>query len=546
MLKLAVPASRLLPVASLLACACVGEIGPSSGAGTTPAAVPDPGSAPASDCTALTPEPLARLSRQEYLNTVADILQIAPPSASSLPEDGYFGGFKTTAGQALNAPLAEKYVDAAQAVAEAVLSEQAQGVACSAADESTCIAELLRTTGARLFRRALRDGEAQHYLALFGQFRASAGFDEAASMLLQALLLAPQFLFHLEERAPGQVEGQAYALTDAQLAARLSYLFWQTAPDAELRELAARGALQDDATLSAQAQRLMQHERARPVMSSFLSQWLKLEDIERIMVDPVKEPSFTPELLSALAEETRAHVEHAFWNGNDTVAEILVSPTRFRNQKLSSFYGDALAQGGALTLVATEPSERAFGLLSQAGFLATISRNQEAAIIYRGRFVREKLLCGTLTLPPPDLVSPLPHIEPGTTGRQRVEQHTSGPACIGCHQLMNPFGFALEHFDYLGRFRESDAGLPIDASLDDPELGSISGALELSRRLAESDAVAACAAEHALEFALGHRPVPDERCGASVPDPSAPRNLRDVLSSLPLGRAFKHRVEPLP
>jgi len=383
---------KLLP---LLLTGCTGEIGSSQERAPEGPGPADMVSSTPASCETLATSPLARLARQEYINTVADLFQIQPPAATTLPEDGDFGGFKTTAGQTLNAPLAEKYVDAAAAIASAVLLEQERVFGCTGRDEPTCIAEFLGSMGPRLFRRPLREAETQHYIALFVKVRASGSFEQAATVTLQALLLAPQFLFHIVERPLTQPEGQAYALDDYQLAARLSYLFWRTTPDAELSTLAGQGQLRDPAVLSAQVERLLNHERARPVVRSFLSQWLKLENIERIMVDPVKEPSFTPSLLSALAQETRSFVEQTFWTSNDTVRELLVSSTRFRNQTLGQFYGDALGGASdALSPVLAAPDQKTFGLLSQAGFLAAVSRNQEAAIIYRGRFVRENLLCG--------------------------------------------------------------------------------------------------------------------------------------------------------
>lgn len=502
---------------------CVGELtggesgpaGPSDGSATMG---PDlPGSTPAS-CESLGATRLARLARQEYLNTVADLFKIAAPAATALPEDGDFGSFRTTAGQTLNAPLVEKYVDLASSIASSVLLEQARVFACAGRDEATCITEFLGSMGPRLFRRPLLASETAHYQALFSKIRATGSFDQAASVLLQALLLAPQFLFHIEARAPGQVEGQPYALDDHQLAARLSYLFWRTTPDAELSGLAAQGTLHEQAMLDAQVTRLMNDDRAKPIARSFLSQWLKLENIERIMVDPVKEPDYTPARLTMLGEETRSFVENTFWSSSDTLRDLLITPA---------------------------PTEQSFGLLSQPGFLAAVSRNQEADIIYRGRFVREKLLCQHLSLPPPNVAAPLPQLMPGMTGRQRVAEHTSAAACTGCHQLMNPIGFTLEHFDYLGRWRELDHDLPIDASADvGDELGQVSGALQLSQRLSESEEVARCAAQQAFEFAVGREPSAEDQCVLDALTAGSPRNLRGVFSAVPQSRAFRYRMEP--
>lgn len=507
----------------------------------------DPGVVTAcrNEAVGFSPTPLRRLARDEYRNTVRDLFGVAPPELSDLPEDGVTQSFRSTTAQTLTPVLAEQYLDAALAVANRVIA--AGRVTCPGGDELGCIAGFLAGSATRVFRRPLDADEIEHYRGVFATARSSGTFDDAARDLVAALLVAPQFLFHLEPRPEGAEEGKPYVVDDYRMAARLSYVFWHTLPDAELFQLAQDGKLHDAAAIAAQGKRLFEDARARPVVRDFLAQWLALEKIPRLQVDTAANPAYTSELLDDLNAESVGFTEAAFMSA-DSMQALLYSPVRYRNARLASFYGDGLASGHTIGPVTGAIDEKSFGLLSQAGFLAAISRNPDNDIIYRGRYVRERFLCGKLSPPPPSLVSPLPAVTADASNRQRVSEHTGAPVCDGCHSQMNPIGFSMEHFDFLGRWRDEERGLPIDASVEiaGTDVGFVNGARQLSEALANSEAVRSCATRQIFEYATGRPAGPGDACAVSELTSLSTRSMRDLFIAVARNPAFLLRVEPKP
>ena len=483
------------------------------------------------------PSPLRRLRRAEYQNTVADVLGLPAPSDVSLPEDARYHYFRTTSGQSLSASEAAKYLDTAAGVASAAGEKLATVLPCPSGDERACIAGFLATTGTRLFRRPLTGDEQGHFLSLFTASRAAGSFEESATLVLEALLTSPGFLFVDAPAGRARLDGY-------QLATRLATLLWQSAPDEALLAAAAAGQLATPDGLGAQVDRLMADPRAQRSVRSFFREWLALDSLERI-------GKLTPEQAGMLLEEGTRFTDDVFWNGPGTYEQLLVSPVRFRSRALSAYYGDGLGLGDAMERYEAPPSESSFGLLSQAGLLLAMGPNPDSAIIYRGKFIRTRLLCGALPAPPAG-APPLPELTPGTSGRERIAAHTGGPQCRSCHSLMNPLGFSLEHFDGAGLWRETENGLPIDTrvDLDDPALqGPVDGAHALSVKLAQSPAAHACAVRQMFTFAFGRPPEPaDDATLASMSErfSSSGFRLQSLLRAVASSDAFRVRVEPSP
>jgi hypothetical protein len=408
------------------------------------------------------------------------------------------------------------------------------------------VQRFLDTTGTRVFRRPLVMDELGHYKALFTQARAAgASFAEGAAALVQAMLVAPPFLFVLE---PSGMAG-ARPLDSWQIATRLSLLLWQTTPDPMLIAAAARDELRSKAQIDAHVQRMLADKRARPVIAGFFEDWLGFDDIEKVQKDTKKYPDATSSMLRTLANETRMFIDDAFWNQGADFGKLLVSPTRIRSAALSKFYKDGLSAEMKETPVQAAVGDKSFGLLSQAGFLMAISRNDDDAIIYRGKFLRTRLLCGQISPPPPGIASPLPMFKPGMTGRQRVETHTSGAACVVCHNQLNPLGYALEFFGGDGRWRDNDGGLAIDATTEiagSDITAKVNGALDLSQKLAASGTVQRCVVSQVMEYALGRRPGDGDRCIADglQKNFAGKPDIKQLIADIAQSDAFSARVEP--
>ena len=498
----------------------------------------------ASEANGFSATPLRRLSRDEYRNTISDLFAVTAPNEADLPEDGALGAFRSTGGQLLDAGQVEKYLEAASGIADRVLA--ANKLVCEPQSEVACVERFLDETGLRIFRRPLGEEEKTHYVGVFAKARGEGSFADAAGTMLTAMLLAPQFLYFIEPRPASVPEGQAYPVDDWQLATRLSYVFWHAPPDGELLEFARKGELHRTETLVAQAARLFASDRAKPIVADFLEQWLQIDAIRHVALDPAKEPALTSELLADFAQETAGFAQAAFWSSPDTLQSLLVSPTRYRNTRLSAFYNDSLGTTTDVVPVQGAVDAKSFGLFSQAGFLAAIGRSPDNAIIYRGRFVREHFLCGKLSPPQPGTVAPLPDIQPGTTNRQRIAEHTGGPTCQGCHRQMNPLGFTMEHFDPLGRWRDLDNGQPVDAQavIEASDLGSVDGSLDLAQKLAQSADARECATARIFEYTLGRRPSPTDACAFDRLNTNPSRAFRDLFLAVAQNPAFLLRVEP--
>ena len=511
-----------------LACGCYRGIdGAAAGAdadagdsadATTSASSADSGDdtgAPAGVCAdaSLGVTPLRRLNVNEYRNTIADLFAIEPPPAETLPADQRIYDFRTTADQLLSAGTATKYFDAAKIVADTLDAATPGWFPCEA--DHACVDEWLADEGRRIFRRPLTADEVAHYHALFtGELATGDSTTVAASTLLQALLVSPHFLY-LQQ--PVGEPGERVALDDWQIAARLSYLVWASTPDDELLARAAEGSLATPEARREQAQRLLEDPRARAALDQLFMQWFAAEDISTVIKDPALYPEVVPELTLALEEESRLFFREVFWNRGAALDELFTSPVRVRNGALAAYYGDdsVPADQSELTVIEAAIDEHGFGLLSQAGLLMSIARNESTQIIHRGKFIRNKLLCQRIAPPMAGTVPPLPEIDPDATTREQVAQHTAAAECAACHSLLNPPGFALEHFDTIGRWRDDERGLPIDATAEIVGVGidaPVDGALALSQALANNEAVQKCAVAQVFEFAIGREPEPDDAC----------------------------------
>lgn len=366
--------------------------------------------------------------------------------------------------------------------------------------------------------------------------------------MVEALLVAPEFLF-IEEPSGGAA-GTRQTLDNWQIASRLSLLLWDSVPDDALLGLAQAGSLTTPQVVSAEVERLLADDKAQRPIRSFFDDWLELAKIENTTRDAMAYPAITQPLLADLAEESRRFADQVFWEAND-FRKLFVSTARYRNQALSAFYGDTLGQGATLARVDGEVSDRSFGLLSQAGVIMTLAQSPKTAAIHRGVYLRRKLLCEALPPPPPGLATPLPDITAGVSSRQRISEHTSSPVCAGCHVRINPLGFALDHFDIAGQWREQDEGLAIDATssvVDAGFTGDVAGARALSEQLAQSPNAAACVAQQLFTFAFGRRPA---QADALLFDATfrkfeaAGFSLKTLLTELATSDDFRVRAEPL-
>jgi mono/diheme cytochrome c family protein len=351
------------------------------------------------------------------------------------------------------------------------------------------------------FRRPSTPEEIEKILAVYDLAEQEGErFEQRIRLALCRVLVSPHFLFRVERDPSGAKAGEAYPLSEWELASRMSYFLWSTMPDAELRELAGRGQLR--ANLDAQIQRMIADEKSAALVQNFAGQWLTLRKLESWQPDKETFPQWDDSLRSAMIRETELFFE-TILRENRSVLEFLDADYTFVNGRLAYHYGIEGKSLGREFVRVPAPAGRG-GLLTQGSILTLTSNQTRTAPVKRGKWVLEQLL-GTPPPPPPPNVPELPEKgELKGTLRQVLEQHRADPICASCHARMDPIGFAFENFDAVGAFRAEDRGHPIDASGELPGGQRFSGPAELKEILkGKKELFTRALSEKMLTYALG-------------------------------------------
>jgi hypothetical protein len=502
--------------------------------------------------------PIRRLTRIEYDNTVRDLLgEGAQPARAFPPEEIALGFDNSATARGVTEPLTEQYMLAAEGLAERA-SNEAAIVPCdpAAMGEASCADRFLRTFGQNAYRRPLDEDEIRSLQGTFDRGRQTGTFQTGVRFVIERILQSPSFLYRVEVGEPSPVEGAAAPLMSWERASRLSYFLWQTMPDRSLFAAAAAGELATRAQVLAQARRMLADPKARPVLAHFAEQWLNLDKLDAVVKDTVQFPAFTRDVPALLKEETHRFVADVVWNRQGGLGMLLTAPYTFVNSKTAPFYGLAAPPGSDFVRVDLDARQRS-GIVTQLGFLAFAAKPNQTSPVRRGLFVRNNLMCDPPASPPPDINVKVPEPEPGQTGRERFATHTANVACAGCHRAMDLIGFGFESYDAVGRWRESDAAQRIDASgeVTSSTIGKFVGAVELARKLSESEQVRQCLGKQWFRFAFGREETGDDACTLATlyreiatPDES----IQALVLAVTQTDAFLYRrpyapaLEPLP
>jgi hypothetical protein len=429
-------------------------------------------------------------------------------------------------------------------------------------NDADCLNSFIKRFGERALRRPLGADDVAFYAAYYG---ATAGVDPpAVADVIAGLLMAPQFLYHVEhgDRA---VAGQVYSLTAYELAARLSYHLWETMPDQQLWNAAASGALATPDGWAREVDRLLADPRSRKVLQRFYRQWLRVDDLpglDSYNADPLFKAFAgldlpTGKLRAGVIDEVVDLASHFTWDKNGGIDDLLTTDATFaRSADLARIYGAPVWQGGEPPRLA--PGTRP-GLLTRAAFLATGSANTRP--IQKGDFIRTGILCDTLPPPPNNNAPPPPELSDAMSTRQVVEALTEAKdsVCAACHRtLINPLGFALEGFDSLGRARTEQrlfsktgrevARVPVDTrTIPQVVAGDqrpSAGPADLMRLLVDSGKAPACLARNYFRFTFGRlEDVALDGCGLERLRKSLAGNapLRAALREVMLIPDFQQR-----
>ncbi|HYJ08228.1 MAG TPA: DUF1592 domain-containing protein [Polyangiaceae bacterium] len=507
------------------------------------------------DCTGeeAPPAPLRRLTQREYENTVFDLLGVVVP-IGDFPADPVGGGFDNNAAALGVSPLhAEKYLEAAEALAqEALQSQWSALVPCTEADAvdqdvaSECARDFVQSFGRRAYRRPLSESEIEQLLRAYEAGREGAGFRQGIELAVQAALQSPSFLYRFEFGAGPATSTGFVELSEYELASRLSYFFWGSMPTDELLDAAHAGELSQPERRLEWAHAMLDDPRAIEQLAEFHRQWLGLRELGRLQKDSDIYPDLDDELRAALAAELPAFVAHV-WHEDRRLASLLTAPVGFVTAPLAALYGVETSESAEPIRVELDPNQRA-GLLTQAAVLAVHSLPDQSSPVSRGKLVREKLLCQPPPAPPANANITPPEVDPTKSTRERFAEHTAEASCKACHELMDPIGFVFESYDALGRYRDSDGEVPIDSagwiSGSRDADGELANARELAERLAASEQVRDCVATQWFRFGFGRFEAPADACSIAEAQEifaASDGDLRELLVALTQTESFLHR-----
>jgi hypothetical protein len=506
---------------------------------------------PEQSCAVVSPPRLVRMTHAQYDNTVRDLLGMSGTPSEEFLADPEFSGFDNNA-EGLTVPdrLARDYRRAAEELAgQVVHNEDAlKGLLDCAPTQGDrdCASTLVSQLGQRAYRRPLEDSERDSYLALYdsadGGYENGSPFEQGVRLVIETMLQSPNFLYRVE--LSSELDGDDLIPLGAyEIASRLSYLLWNSTPDAALLEAAADGELDDAAGIEAHARRLLDDERAAGSIEDFHRQWLRVSEY----ADLTKEPALAEGTSEAMQEETRRFVEHVVLELEGDYATLMTADFSFVNDQLAEFYGLDEPVGSTHEKVSLDPTRRA-GLLTQSGFLAAHAYPDLSSPIHRGVFVQRQVLCADLPDPPPGIDASLPEPGPGAkTTRQRVEQKTAPEACAGCHALINGPGFAFEHYDQVGSWRTKDNGEPIDskAALYAPG-GTIEfdDAVDMVHQLADHPDAKRCYLTQWYRYGYARHETPADQCTIDALYETVDADgfgVKELLVSLTQTRSFRFR-----
>ncbi len=373
----------------------------------------------------------------------------------------------------------------------------------TAAQEASCASSIIMRLARKAWRRSVTQDDIAPLLSIYQGERDARGFRHGISAAVEALLVSPQFLFAVERVPDKAFPGAIYTLNDHELATRLALFLWSSIPDDELLDLADAGELSRPHVLDAQITRMIDDPRADALTQNFAGQWLYLRNLAEQRPDIEVFPDFDKRLQRAMARETEMFFDHVL-RANRPVLDFISADYTFLNERLAQHYGIPGVTGTAFRKVNLVPEWKRGGLLGQGSILTVTSFNNHTSVVRRGKWVLDNILAAPPPPPPPDIPT-LQAVVDGQklTAREQLERHSSDPACASCHKRMDPLGYALENFDAVGAWRDTDGGEPIDTTAILPDGTPFAGIDGLQNILMDRrDEFARALTERLMTYAL--------------------------------------------
>ena len=565
--------------------------------------------------------PIRRLTPTQYNNTISDLLGYSEADWDDLneeeeedsrawpwrfPEDIEIHGFEGYAeGQVASAYLIEQYQVAATHFSQYVM-EAPSFWACdpssgSAAEQAQCAQTSMVRFATRAYRRPLQADEQDRLVAFFQRNVSEWGTSDGIRLTAQGILMSPQFLYRLEGlESEDRKRDRPEALSDFEVASRLSYFLYNSMPDGTLFEAAASGELSSTDGIQAQVERMLADDRTRASVVHFHSQWLDLDGVytvsadmdtylpkyipdyedyidpdEVLLVEEIEEvwSSYLIGARAGMVKEAELFVERTVFDGGGTLRWLMTDNHGYITQinsddeelgggSTASLYGvtEADVLPGEQISVSmddgnlsyeltfkpvTYPADQRAGVLTMPAVLAGHSHPVHPAPILRGVFVKERMLCQVIGQPPDgaEASAPADSLDVESTNRERTDAATAPAECAGCHSSINPLGFAFENFDSMGGWRDTDNGFDVDASGTLDVTGErFSSAVELAGHLAASEQLHDCYTLQWARYAFGQSD-PDQTTLADLQERfySGEGDIQQLLIDITTSDAFRYR-----
>ncbi len=372
-----------------------------------------------------------------------------------------------------------------------------------------CATSIISRIAKEAYRRPVTDDDMADLMNFFDQGAKDGGFEVGIRTAIQAILASPQFIFRVETPPSGVKPGQAYALSDLDLASRLSFFLWSLPPDDQLLDLAKQGKLHDSSVMDEQVQRMLDDPRSEALATRFASLWLHLQDLDKIHPDAQLFPYWDHSLSEAMKRETQLDfydlVKH-----DGSLLKLLDADSSFVNERLAEHYGIRGVTGDEFQKVELPANRRGLGLLGQGSILTLTSHANRTSPTVRGKWIMEVLL-GSPPPPPPPAVPALEQTAGAKntrelTTRERMEMHRANPMCASCHNTIDPLGFALDNFDVTGGWRIKENGTPLDPTGELYDGTQLKGPKDLRDAILDRKTVfVRTFTKNLLAYALGRR-----------------------------------------
>ena len=378
----------------------------------------------------------------------------------------------------------------------------------SAAEEAPCATEIVKRLASQAYRGPVSGEDFRELFAFYTQGRSKGDFEGGVRLALQAILASPRFLFRLESTPATVRAGQSYRIADVDLASRLSFFLWGTAPDADLLKAANAGTLRTDAGLDKQVRRMLADPRSEALSTRFAAQWLRLQDVEQVRPDHHFYSYWDTNLSRSMVRETELFFD-SLVREDRPLLDLLTADYTFVDERLAKHYRIPNILGNEFRRVTlADPNRR--GVLGQGSVLLLTSIADRTSPVLRGKWVMEVLL-GSPPPPPPPNVPLLEETKAASNGkllstRERMEEHRRNPQCTSCHRVIDPLGLALENFDATGAWRVKDNGVAIDATGDLYDGTKMDGPVGLRQALLKHrDVIITSFTESLMTYATGRR-----------------------------------------